>query len=91
MKGWPLTARETEVAELMARGMSNADMAKALGVAPRTMDVHRTRVVDKMGARDTVQAVAMMNQRALAEAHARIADLERELRVLNKLVGSSAR
>lgn len=74
------------MAELMARGLSNIEMAQALGISPRTMDIHRTRVVDKMGARDTAQAVAMMNQKMLAEARTRIEDLERQVRNLSKLV-----
>ena len=86
MKGAPLTKREQEVADLMARGRTNLEMAQSLGISPRTMDIHRTRIVEKLGARDTGQAIAMMNQKMLAEANARIEDLERKVRNLTKLV-----
>ena len=86
MKGAPLTKREQEVADLMARGRTNLEMAQALGISPRTMDIHRTRIVEKLGARDTGQAIAMMNRKMLAEANARIEDLERKVRNLTKLV-----
>lgn len=44
-----LTPREREVLELLADGHSNKEMARELGTSPRTIDVHRARVLQKLG------------------------------------------
>jgi FixJ family two-component response regulator len=46
-----LTPRELEVFGLMADGMKNMAIAKHLGISRKTLDIHRTKVVDKMKAR----------------------------------------
>lgn len=46
-----LTRREREVLGLMADGMKNQMIAKHLGISRKTLDIHRTKVVDKMKAR----------------------------------------
>ena len=45
-----LTPREQEVLELMVTGKSNKEIAKLLGNSPRTIDVHRARVFEKLQA-----------------------------------------
>jgi two-component system response regulator FixJ len=43
-----LTPREHEVLDLLVLGQSNKEMARALGISPRTIDVHRARVLEKL-------------------------------------------
>jgi DNA-binding CsgD family transcriptional regulator len=54
-----LTRREREIAELVARGFSNKDIASALVIAPRTAEGHVGRIMSKMGFTSRTQVAAV--------------------------------
>jgi DNA-binding NarL/FixJ family response regulator len=53
----PLTNREQEVLTLVAQGLTNNQIAIALGISPKTVDNHRTRLMRKVDAHSTADLV----------------------------------
>jgi DNA-binding NarL/FixJ family response regulator len=62
-----LTPREREVLSLMARGLSNADVATELFISEATVKTHLARVMMKLGVREKAQAVAAAYQTGLVQ------------------------
>jgi DNA-binding NarL/FixJ family response regulator len=60
-----LTPREHEVLNCITRGQSNRDIAQELRIAEKTVRIHVSSVLDKMGVRDRTQAAIYAIQRGL--------------------------
>jgi DNA-binding NarL/FixJ family response regulator len=63
-----LTAREREIMALVARGMSNDEIAELLTISPATAKTHVSRAMVKLGARDRAQLVVMAYESGLVLA-----------------------
>jgi two-component system, LuxR family, response regulator FixJ len=55
-----LTPREKDVLEQIAHGASNKEAGRTLGISPRTIEVHRARIMEKLAARNTADLVRIV-------------------------------
>lgn len=55
-----LTPREREVLQLITDGQSNKEAGRLLGISPRTIEVHRARIMEKLGARNTADLMRIV-------------------------------
>jgi DNA-binding NarL/FixJ family response regulator len=63
-----LTRREAEIASLVARGLSNREIAEKLWLSPRTVENHRLRIMHKIGASSRAELVSYALEEGLVEA-----------------------
>jgi DNA-binding NarL/FixJ family response regulator len=66
-----LSEREREVFRLMARGLSNAEIAEELYIGDTTVKTHITHILQKLNLRDRVQAVVLAYQTGIFETDTR--------------------
>jgi DNA-binding NarL/FixJ family response regulator len=66
-----LSERELDVFRLMARGLSNGEIAQELSISETTVKTHVTHVLQKLNLRDRVQAVVLAHQTGVFEAETR--------------------
>lgn len=64
--------REHQVLERLCTGSSNKEIARDLGISPRTVEIHRMHALRRIGAKNSVHAVTLVLE-------ARIRDLEQQL------------
>lgn len=55
-----LTRREKEVLKEITDGSSNKEVGRKLGISPRTVEVHRARIMEKLGARNAADLVRIV-------------------------------
>jgi len=59
-----LTARERDVLERIARGASNKEAGRELAISPRTVEVHRARIMEKLNAKNAADLMRVVLNRA---------------------------
>jgi predicted ATPase/DNA-binding CsgD family transcriptional regulator len=70
----PLTRRETEIAHLVAEGLSNKDIAGRLVISQRTAEGHIEHILDKLGFKSRAQVAAWVKERLSEGADGQVAD-----------------
>ncbi len=63
----PLTPRESEVVKLIAEGLTSREIAELLVISEKTVERHRSNVLDKLGLRDRVALTRYAIRRGLVE------------------------
>jgi DNA-binding NarL/FixJ family response regulator len=63
-----LTAREIQVLRLFATGLPTRDVARSLGISPKTVETHRVRIYEKLGCKGIVDLTRIAVRTGLVEA-----------------------
>ena len=56
----PLTSREQDVLDCIMKGESNKEAARRLGISPRTIEVHRSRIMEKLEAKNAADLIRIV-------------------------------
>ena len=65
--GVGLTEREREITRLVVKGQSNKEIARLLAISPKTVSVHRTNIMSKLGVQNSADLVRYVIQNKLVE------------------------
>ena len=57
LRSTTLSARERQVHDLVVAGLDNRDVGARLGISPRTVEVHKSRVMSKLGVRNLAELI----------------------------------
>jgi FixJ family two-component response regulator len=66
----PLTSREQDVLAQIVAGASNKEAGRELGISPRTIEFHRARIIEKVGAKNTADLIRIVMSRQSANGAA---------------------
>jgi DNA-binding CsgD family transcriptional regulator len=55
-----MTTRERQVAKMLAEGLTSKEIARGLGISPRTDEVHRARLIARFGSRNGLELIARL-------------------------------
>lgn len=73
-----LTRRERQVLEAMTDGLSNREIGKRLSISARTVEIHRSNMMSKVGAHHTTEAIRIAIEASLAESIAAPASAQKD-------------
>ena len=57
-----LSVREREVLDQLLLGLHNRDVGERLGISPRTVEVHKARILEKLRARNVVDLIRQLSK-----------------------------
>ncbi len=63
----PLTSREQDVLDCIVKGESNKEAARRLGISPRTIEVHRSRIMEKLDAKNAADLIRIVMSEGRAQ------------------------
>jgi FixJ family two-component response regulator len=63
-----LTRRERDVFEKLITGASNKEVGRRLGISPRTIEIHRARILKKLGVKSVADLVRMAMRLGIEES-----------------------
>lgn len=72
-----LSRREREVLEWLSAGCSNKAIARALDISPRTVEIHRANMMEKLGASHSAEAVRLQMEAGLGDRRIPVGDADR--------------
>lgn len=72
-----MSPREAQVAELVADGLRTTQIAEKLGLSTRTVEMHRARLLRRVGAKTSAEAASILRRARAAEAAAEIGPTRR--------------
>nr|WP_237437706.1 LuxR C-terminal-related transcriptional regulator [Altericroceibacterium endophyticum] len=80
-----LSKREKEVLDWLASGCSNKLIARHLSISPRTVEIHRANMMDKLGADHAAKAVRLWLEAELPSAHEEDTDTKEDMQDLRRI------